>query len=138
MGAGAGGCLCSCLAAGAICWCRMAGLMGWCCGLDCWGLKRYADGPAGDAYGEWVFRAAAGEDWDRFVQRTVKDTIARESSASAGIPGTVGGTPVQNVGAYGQEVASVIERVRVFDLVERGIQWNFGGRVWVCVSTESI
>ena len=34
----------------------------------------------------------------------------------AGIPGTVGGTPVQNVGAYGQEVASVIERVRAFDL----------------------
>ena len=34
----------------------------------------------------------------------------------AGIPGTVGGTPVQNVGAYGQEVASAIERVRAFDL----------------------
>ena len=34
----------------------------------------------------------------------------------AGIPGTVGGTPVQNVGAYGQDVASVIERVRAFDL----------------------
>jgi UDP-N-acetylmuramate dehydrogenase len=37
----------------------------------------------------------------------------------AGIPGTVGGTPVQNVGAYGQEVASVIERVRAIDLGER-------------------
>ncbi len=37
----------------------------------------------------------------------------------AGIPGTVGGTPVQNVGAYGQEVASIIERVRAFDLAER-------------------
>src|SRR6266567_3408007 len=40
----------------------------------------------------------------------------------AGIPGTVGGTPVQNVGAYGQEVASVIERVRVFDLLEHVFQ----------------
>ena len=37
----------------------------------------------------------------------------------AGIPGTVGGTPVQNVGAYGQEVASVIERVRAFDRESR-------------------
>jgi len=36
----------------------------------------------------------------------------------AGIPGTVGGTPVQNVGAYGQEVSSVIERVRVIDLLD--------------------
>jgi len=34
----------------------------------------------------------------------------------AGVPGTVGGTPVQNVGAYGQEVASTIERVRAFDV----------------------
>ena len=34
----------------------------------------------------------------------------------AGIPGTVGGTPVQNVGAYGQEVSTTIERVRAFDL----------------------
>ena len=33
----------------------------------------------------------------------------------SGIPGTVGGTPIQNVGAYGQEVASVIERVTAFD-----------------------
>ena len=39
----------------------------------------------------------------------------------AGIPGTVGGTPVQNVGAYGQEVASVIERVRAFDLETRNL-----------------
>ena len=37
----------------------------------------------------------------------------------AGIPGTVGGTPVQNVGAYGQEAASIIERVRAFDLKTR-------------------
>jgi UDP-N-acetylmuramate dehydrogenase len=48
----------------------------------------------------------------------VKDNCAG-IECLAGIPGTVGGTPVQNVGAYGQEVASVIERVRVFDLVER-------------------
>jgi UDP-N-acetylmuramate dehydrogenase len=62
-----------------------------------------------------IFRVAAGEGWDRFVQRTVDDNCAGVECL-AGIPGTVGGTPVQNVGAYGQEVASTIERVRVFDL----------------------
>jgi UDP-N-acetylmuramate dehydrogenase len=64
-----------------------------------------------------VYRAAAGEDWDHFVQRTVEDNCAG-LECLAGIPGTVGGTPVQNVGAYGQEVASTIRSVRVFDLKE--------------------
>jgi UDP-N-acetylmuramate dehydrogenase len=52
------------------------------------------------------------------VQRAVDDACAGVECL-AGIPGTVGGTPVQNVGAYGQEVASAIERVRAFDLRER-------------------
>ena len=64
-----------------------------------------------------TYQAAAGEDWDCFVQRTVEDNCAGVECL-AGIPGTVGGTPVQNVGAYGQEVASAIERVRAFDLQE--------------------
>jgi len=62
-----------------------------------------------------VYHAAAGEDWDQFVERTVNDNCAG-IECLAGIPGTVGGTPVQNVGAYGQEVASTIERVRALDL----------------------
>lgn len=62
-----------------------------------------------------VYRVGAGEDWDRFVQRAVVDHCAG-IECLAGIPGTAGGTPVQNVGAYGQEVASTIERVRAFDL----------------------
>ncbi|MGA2047817.1 MAG: UDP-N-acetylmuramate dehydrogenase [Terracidiphilus sp.] len=82
------------------------------------GIEPHADGPPGDAFGEWVYRVAAGEDWDRFVTRAVKDNCAG-IECLAGIPGTVGGTPVQNVGAYGQEVASAIERVRVFDLETR-------------------
>ncbi len=65
-----------------------------------------------------LFRAAAGENWDGFVQRTIEANCAGVECL-AGIPGTVGGTPVQNVGAYGQEVASVIERVRAFDLEKR-------------------
>jgi UDP-N-acetylmuramate dehydrogenase len=62
-----------------------------------------------------LFRAAAGEDWDAFVQNAVEAKCAG-IECLAGIPGTVGGTPVQNVGAYGQEVASVIDHVRAFDL----------------------
>jgi UDP-N-acetylmuramate dehydrogenase len=65
-----------------------------------------------------IYRAAAGEDWDRFVERAVQDGCAGVECL-AGIPGTVGGTPVQNVGAYGQEAASTIERVRAYDLQER-------------------
>jgi UDP-N-acetylmuramate dehydrogenase len=97
------------------------------------GIEAYADGPAGNVLGEWVYRAATGEDWDRFVTRVVRDNCAGVECL-AGIPGTVGGTPVQNVGAYGQEVASAIERVRVFDLAQRefvefsGTECGFGYR----------
>ncbi len=64
---------------------------------------------------ERVYQVAAGEDWDQLVQRTVDDDCAG-LECLAGIPGTVGGTPVQNVGAYGQEVSSTINHVRAFDL----------------------
>jgi UDP-N-acetylmuramate dehydrogenase len=72
-----------------------------------------ADAP--DEIGQRLYQVAAGEDWEHCVQRTLKDNCAG-LECLAGIPGTVGGTPVQNVGAYGQEVASAIERVRTFDL----------------------
>ncbi len=58
--------------------------------------------------------AAAGEEWDPFVAWCVARNLAGLECLS-GIPGTVGGTPVQNVGAYGQEVSDVIERVRLLD-----------------------
>ena len=74
-------------------------------------------GQAGEV-GQRIYQAAAGEDWDGFVERTAEDNCAGVECL-AGIPGTVGGTPVQNVGAYGQEVAPAIERVRAFDLEER-------------------
>jgi len=63
------------------------------------------------------FGVAAGEPWDAFVSRAV-DLNLGGIECMAGIPGTVGGTPVQNVGAYGQEVSSTIEQVRVFDRKE--------------------
>lgn len=62
-----------------------------------------------------IYRVGSGEDWDRFVAQAVSENCAGVECLG-GIPGTVGGTPVQNVGAYGQEVAPVIERVRAFDL----------------------
>jgi UDP-N-acetylmuramate dehydrogenase len=68
-----------------------------------------------DEMGNKIYQVAAGEDWDQFVERTVQDNCAG-IECLFGIPGTVGGTPVQNVGAYGQEVAFSIERVRAFDL----------------------
>src|ERR1700761_1460491 len=61
-----------------------------------------------------IFSAAAGEDWDGLVASAVAVGCAGVECLS-GIPGTVGGTPVQNVGAYGQEVAQTIVSVRVFD-----------------------
>lgn len=62
-----------------------------------------------------IYQVAAGENWDTFVERTVQAGHAG-LECLAGIPGTVGGTPVQNVGAYGQEVATTIVAVRAFDL----------------------
>ena len=60
--------------------------------------------------------ASAGEDWDAFVAYCVAENLAGVECLS-GIPGFVGGTPVQNVGAYGQEVAETIVGVRVYDRV---------------------
>jgi UDP-N-acetylmuramate dehydrogenase len=59
---------------------------------------------------------AAGEDWDRLVQRCVADGLQGFECLS-GIPGSVGATPIQNVGAYGQEVSETVESVRVLDRV---------------------
>lgn len=61
-----------------------------------------------------LFTAGAGEEWDAFVSYTVVRNCAGVECLS-GIPGTVGGTPVQNVGAYGQEVSETICRVDVLD-----------------------
>jgi UDP-N-acetylmuramate dehydrogenase len=59
---------------------------------------------------------AAGENWDAFVARAV-DEGWRGVECLSGIPGLVGATPIQNVGAYGQEVSETIASVRVFDRV---------------------
>lgn len=68
-----------------------------------------------DDEGRVLISAAAGEVWDAFVGKAVQSNYAGVECLS-GIPGSVGATPVQNVGAYGQEVAETIEAVEVFDL----------------------
>ena len=76
---------------------------------------------------------AAGEDWDSLVERCVAEGLSG-IECLAGIPGLAGATPIQNVGAYGQEVAETITAVRAFDrargeIVElSGEQCAFGYR----------
>ena len=71
--------------------------------------------PGLDDDGKILFHAGAGESWDRFVSYAVLARCAGVECLS-GIPGSVGGTPVQNVGAYGQEVSETISSVQVLDL----------------------
>lgn len=66
-------------------------------------------------HGTAYFDVGAGEDWDSFVAATVQHHCAGLECLS-GIPGSVGGTPVQNVGAYGQEVAETIDTVVALDI----------------------
>jgi UDP-N-acetylmuramate dehydrogenase len=66
--------------------------------------------------GKQIFTAGAGEDWDALVALSVEQNCGGIECMS-GIPGTVGGTPVQNVGAYGQEVKDTITIVRVLDTI---------------------
>ena len=68
-----------------------------------------------EANGKTLVSAAAGENWDRFVQKSVAKKLWGVENLSA-IPGTVGAAPVQNVGAYGVEVKDTIHSVHVFDM----------------------
>lgn len=70
--------------------------------------------------GKREFEVGAGEDWDNFVALTVKRDCAGVETMS-GIPGTVGGTPIQNVGAYGEEVSETISSVRALDMMTMDI-----------------
>jgi len=71
--------------------------------------------------GKTLFQAGAGVDWDEFVAHCVARNCAGVECLS-GIPGSVGGTPVQNVGAYGQEVSETIVSVLAFDLDENRVR----------------
>ncbi len=64
--------------------------------------------------GDTLVTAGAGEPWDHVVQAIVSRGLSGTECLS-GIPGTVGGTPIQNVGAYGQDVGQTIDSVTVYD-----------------------
>ena len=68
-----------------------------------------------------TIRVAAGEVWDDVVARAVAQGWSGIEALS-GIPGCAGATPLQNVGAYGQEVAQTISQVRVWDRREQRVQ----------------
>lgn len=77
-----------------------------------------------DACSGAMIHVAAGEDWDAVVQRAIAEEWVGLESMS-GIPGLAGSTPVQNVGAYGHEVAETIAFVRVWDRVENAVRTIF-------------
>ena len=60
-------------------------------------------------------KIGAGENWDKIVEKTINMDLSGIEALSA-IPGTIGATPIQNVGAYGVEVKDVIVEVEVFDI----------------------
>ena len=74
-----------------------------------------------DACSGATLTIGAGEDWDSFVQTTIDRGYAGLETLS-GIPGTVGAAPIQNIGAYGHEVAEFITRVRTYDRQEKAIK----------------
>jgi UDP-N-acetylmuramate dehydrogenase len=74
-----------------------------------------------DACSGATLTIGAGEDWDIFVQTTIERGFAGLETLS-GIPGTVGAAPIQNIGAYGHEVAEFITRVRTYDRQEKKIK----------------
>jgi UDP-N-acetylmuramate dehydrogenase len=73
-----------------------------------------------DEDGRTSIRAGAGEPWDPLVEQIVKRGLAGFECLS-GIPGRVGGTPIQNVGAYGQDVSATIQKVRTLDRQTRAL-----------------
>jgi UDP-N-acetylmuramate dehydrogenase len=75
----------------------------------------------GDWCGGLLLQVAAGEPWDEVVAHAVEQGWAGIEALS-GIPGSTGATPLQNVGAYGQEVAQTIARVRTWDRVRREVR----------------
>jgi UDP-N-acetylmuramate dehydrogenase len=82
---------------------------------------RGIDVDSGSACAGVSLRVAAGEPWDEFVAHAVAHRYVGVEALS-GIPGSTGATPVQNVGAYGQEVADTVATVRTWDRQERRIR----------------
>jgi UDP-N-acetylmuramate dehydrogenase len=74
-----------------------------------------------DSCGGAMVRVAAGEVWDDVVERAVAEGWAGVEALS-GIPGRTGATPIQNVGAYGQDVSQTVAQVRTWDRREQAVR----------------
>jgi UDP-N-acetylmuramate dehydrogenase len=74
-----------------------------------------------DACSGATLTIGAGQDWDLFVQSSIASGFAGLETLS-GIPGTVGASPIQNIGAYGHEVSEFITRVRTYDRAEKKVK----------------
>ncbi|BAX99533.1 UDP-N-acetylenolpyruvoylglucosamine reductase [Mycobacteroides stephanolepidis] len=89
-----------------------------------------------------LLRADAGTNWDELVALSLRAGLGGLECLS-GIPGTAGATPVQNVGAYGVEVASLLRRVRVLDRATGQVRWyepgelGFGYRTSILKGTDA-
>lgn len=88
-----------------------------------------------------TFRIGAGENWDKVVKQTC-DMGLSGIEALSGIPGTVGGAPVQNIGAYGQELAETFVELQAYDTKESRFKTlkkqdcDFGYRTSIFKSSE--
>ena len=91
--------------------------------------------------GNYYATAGAGENWDAFVNQTVEKGLTGLEFLSL-IPGTVGATPIQNVGAYGQEVGNTIITIEAYDSQQnkmvtlRGSECEFGYRTSIFKTTQ--
>jgi len=70
-----------------------------------------------DEPGQTLIKVGAGENWDETVKKTVDMNLSGIEAMSA-IPGTAGAAPVQNVGAYGQEIADTLISLEAYDIVD--------------------
>jgi UDP-N-acetylmuramate dehydrogenase len=84
------------------------------------GLVLHIGIPGIEEHAAGQFNVGAGVNWDAFVAHAVSLNYSGIECLS-GIPGSIGGTPVQNVGAYGQEVSQTITSLLAFDLAENRV-----------------
>ena len=103
------------------------------------GIKGITSRPQGDYH---CIYARSGEDWQYFVDWCVSEKL-QGIECLAGIPGTVGAAPVQNIGAYGQEVSDTIGEVRAIEvstgksIIFRNEECGFGYRTSIFSSTSA-
>src|ERR1700709_906048 len=84
-----------------------------------------------------LVRAEAGAVWDDVVVRSIQHGLGGLECLS-GIPGSAGATPVQNVGAYGVEVADTITRVKILDRRRAEVRWAGAGELGFGYRTSAL